>query len=138
MVDDHVKRQILLLVYDVMRPETAESLHEYWIPHLLSVTDPIPLVLVANNVDLAESRRTVQEQLDDLKDALQVDGFVSSAKTGLNVEAGFLGLAKAMIARADAKITKGAAVDETWNPFMAVTDQIIVVFCECMGGQEAE
>jgi len=24
-----------LLVYDVTRPETAESLHEYWIPHLL-------------------------------------------------------------------------------------------------------
>jgi len=88
-------------------------------------------------VDLAESRRTVQEQLDDLKDALQVDGFVSSAKTGLNVEAGFLGLAKAMIARADAKITKGEAVDETWNPFIAVTDQIIVDFCEFMGGQEA-
>src|SRR2546427_234457 len=50
---------------------------------------------------------------------------------------GFLGLAKAMIARADAKITKGEAVDETWNPFIAVTDQIIVDFCEFMGGQEA-
>jgi small GTP-binding protein len=130
-----------LLVYDVTRPETAESLHEYWIPHLLSVTDPIPLVLVANKVDLAESRRSVQEQLDDLKDTLQVDGFVSSAKTGLNVEAGFLGLAKAMIAKADAKadakVTKGEAVEETWNPFIAVTDQIIVDFCEFMGGQEA-
>jgi len=126
-----------LLVYDVTRSETAESLHEYWIPHLLSVTDPIPLVLVANKVDLAESRRSVQEQLDDLKDTLQVDGFVSSAKTGLNVEAGFFGLAKAMIAKADAKVTKGESVEETWNPFIAVTDQIIVDFCEFMGGQEA-
>ena len=126
-----------LLVYDVTRPETAESLHEYWIPHLLSVTDPIPLVLVANKVDLADSRRTVQEQLDDLKEVLQVDGFVSSAQTGLNVEAGFLGLAKAMIAEADAKVTKGEAVEEPWNPFIAVTDQIIVDFCEFMGGQEA-
>src|SRR2546428_3031311 len=106
-------------------------------PHLLSDRDPIPLVLVANKVDLAESRRTVQEQLDDLKDARQVDGFVSSAKTGLNVEAGFLGLAKAMIAKADAKITKRDAVEETWNPYIGVTDQIIVDFCELMGGQEA-
>src|SRR5205809_155721 len=126
-----------LLVYDVTRPETAESLHEYWIPHLLSVTDPIPIVLVANKVDLADSRRKVQEDLDDLKDVLQVDGFVSSAKTGLNVEAGFLGLAKAMIAKADAKVMKRDAVEETWNPFIAVTDQIIVDFCEFMGGQEA-
>src|SRR3989454_1039501 len=126
-----------LLVYDVTRGETADSLHEYWIPHLLSVTDPIPIVLVANKVDLADSRRKVQEDLDDLKDVLQVDGFVSSAKTGLNVEAGFLGLAKAMIAKADAKITKRDAVEETWNPYIAVTDQIIVDFCEFMGGQEA-
>ncbi|TMA04827.1 MAG: hypothetical protein E6J93_05940, partial [Methanobacteriota archaeon] len=110
---------------------------EYWIPHLLSVTDPIPIVLVANKVDLASSRRQVQEQLDDLKDVLQVDGFVSSAKTGLNVEAGFLGLAKAMIAEADAKITKAEAIEETWNPYIAVTDQIIMDFCEFMGGHEA-
>ena len=126
-----------LLAYDVTRSETAESLHEYWIPHLLSVTDPIPIVLVANKVDLASSRRQVQEQLDDLKDVLQVDGFVSSAKTGLNVEAGFLGLAKAMIAEADAKITKAEAIEETWNPYIAVTDQIIMDFCEFMGGHEA-
>ena len=66
-----------------------------------------------------------------------MDGFVSSAKTGLNVEAGFLGLAKAMIAKADAKVMKRDAVEETWNPFIAVTDQIIVDFCEFMGGQEA-
>src|SRR5205809_3161726 len=105
--------------------------------HLLSVTDPIPIVLVANKVDLASSRRQVQEQLDDLKDVLQVDGFVSSAKTGLNVEAGFLGLAKAMIAEADAKITKAEAIEETWNPYIAVTDQIIMDFCEFMGGHEA-
>src|SRR5438445_13740102 len=101
-------------------------MHEYWIPHLLSVTDPIPIVLVANKVDLASSRRQVQEQLDDLKDVLQVDGFVSSAKTGLNVEAGFLGLAKAMIAEADLKVAKAEANEETWNPLIAVTDPIIL------------
>src|SRR5436309_8880779 len=56
-----------LLVYDVTRPEPAESLHEYWIPHLLSVTDPLRLVMVAYKVDLAASRRTVQEPLVDLQ-----------------------------------------------------------------------
>src|SRR3989442_977713 len=95
------------------------------------------IFLLANKVDLADSRRKVQEDLDDLKDVLQVDGFVSSAKTGLNVEAGFFGLAKAMIAKADAKVAKRDPVEETWNPYIAVTDQIIVDFCEFMGGQEA-
>src|SRR3989442_823041 len=42
-----------------------------------------------------------------------------------------------MIAKADAKVMKRDAVEETWNPFIAVTDQIIVDFCEFMGGQEA-
>src|SRR5439155_26164347 len=42
-----------LLVYDVTRAETAERLHEYWIRDFLSVTVLIPIVLVANKVDLA-------------------------------------------------------------------------------------
>src|SRR5439155_243902 len=45
--------------------------------------------------------------------------------------------AKAMIAEADAKITKAEAIEETWNPYIAVTDQIIMDFCEFMGGHEA-
>src|SRR5439155_1175148 len=75
-----------LLMYDVTRLETAESLQNYWIPHLLVVTNPIPLVVVGNKVDLADSRRQAQEELDDLKEALGVTGFLSSAKTGQNVE----------------------------------------------------
>ncbi len=126
-----------LLVYDVSRPETAESLQDYWIPHLVPVTNSIPIVVVGNKVDLAGSRREAQEALDDLKDALHVNGFLSSAKTGENVEVGFVALAKAVIAEADAKMTKGEAVEEATNEFIVVTDQIIMDFCEVMGGQEA-
>ncbi len=126
-----------LLVYDVTRSETAESLQEYWIPHLGSVADGIPIVVVGNKVDLANTRREAQEALDELKEELGVSGFLSSAKTGLNVEAGFFALAKAVMANLDRKAPRGRAVDEDADDFIAVADQIIMDFCGEMGGQEA-
>lgn len=126
-----------VLVYDVTRAETSQSLQEYWIPHLLPVTKAIPIVLVGNKVDLATTRREAQEGLDDLKETLGVSGFLSSAKTGLNVESGFLALAKAMISDSDSKVFAVGAIDGTTNPFIATTDQIIMDFCDLMGGQEA-
>src|SRR5437660_11522473 len=124
-------------MYDVTRPETAESLQNYWIPHLLVVTNPIPLVVVGNKVDLADSRRQAQEELDDLKEALGVTGFLSSAKTGQNVEAGFLALAKSIIAQSDAKMSRRDGVQEATHEVIAVTDQIIIDFCAGLGGHEA-
>jgi len=126
-----------LLMYDVTRSETAESLQEYWIPHLVDVTRSIPIVLVGNKVDLASTRREAQEALDELKEVLGVDGFLSSAKTGQNVEAGFLALAKSMISQANSRLSKTEAVEEATHELITVTDQIIMDFCEEMGGQEA-
>ena len=126
-----------LLVYDVTRSETEGSLQEYWIPHLLDVSKAIPIVVVGNKVDLSRSRREAQEALDDLKEDLGVLGFLSSAKTGENVEAGFIALAKAVIAEADARLTKRERVDEVANDYIVVADQIIMDFCEGMGGHEA-
>ena len=126
-----------LLVYDVTRPETAESLQDYWIPHLMSVTEAIPIVLVGNKVDLAESRRDAQETLDDLKDVLGVAGFLSSAKTGQNVEAGFHALAKSIVSDLDAKLSAREAVEGPTHEFIVVADQIVMDFCDVMGGQEA-
>ncbi len=126
-----------LLVYDVSRPETAESLQEYWIPHLLNVTEPIPIVVVGNKVDLVKSRRDAQDALEELQDALGVGGVLSSAKTGENVESSFLALAKAVISEADAKVSKSEAIEGHTNEYIAVADQIIMDFCDTMGGQEA-
>ena len=126
-----------LLIYDVSRPETAESLQDYWIPHLLDITDAIPIVVVGNKVDLVASRRAAQEELDELKDALEVKGFLSSAKTGENLEAGFLALAKSVISDSGGKRAKGIAVDGVTNEYITVADAIIMDFCDVMGGQEA-
>ncbi len=43
-----------LLVPELTRPEPLESLKEYWIPSLISVTGPIPLAFIGNKADLED------------------------------------------------------------------------------------
>ncbi len=127
-----------LLVYDVSRRDTLRSLEEYWIPHLIEITKPIPLVLVGNKVDLVKDRAAARDQLEDAMEDLRINGFLSSAKTGESVEASFACLAKAVLLEAEAKVRRGERVEEDVpNELIAVCDQIIMDSCETMGGQEA-
>ncbi|HII39751.1 MAG TPA: GTP-binding protein [Thermoplasmata archaeon] len=127
-----------LLVYDVSRPDTLRSVKEYWIPHLIEITKPIPLVLVGNKVDLAKDRTTARDGLEDAMEELRVTGFLSSAKTGENVEASFACLAKAVILEAESKLLRGERIEEDVpNELIAVCDQIMMDACDVMGGQEA-
>lgn len=127
-----------LLVYDVTRPDTAASLQDYWIPHLARVVGPLPFVVVGNKVDLAKNRARAQEALEELLGELSVSGSLGSAKTGENVEASFLALAKRVIADSDTKAAENADMEEDdAGSLIAVTDRIVMDFCEMMGGHEA-
>ncbi len=127
-----------LLVYDVSRPDTLRSVREYWIPHLIEVTRPIPLVLVGNKVDLVKDRSRAREQLEDAMEEMHITGFLSSAKTGESVEASFACLAKEVVLEAESRVRKGERVEEDIpNELIAVCDQIIMDSCDAMGGQEA-
>ncbi|HYY48891.1 MAG TPA: Rab family GTPase [Thermoplasmata archaeon] len=127
-----------LIVYDVTRSDTAMSLQKYWIPHLMKTAGPIPLVLVGNKIDLSKSRREAAEVLEYFTETFGTKGFLGSAKTGENVETAFSTLAKAMISDAEAKIASvETPEDVVANEFIVVADQIVMDFCEVMGGQEA-
>jgi small GTP-binding protein len=127
-----------LLVYDVTRPDTGTSLQKYWLPHLTKSAGPIPFVLVGNKVDLANSRPEVGEVLEYFSESFKSTGFLSSAKTGEKVEATFVALAKSMLSDEQAKIGfVEAPEDIVTNEYIVVADQIVMDFCEVMGGQEA-
>src|SRR5437773_116280 len=72
-----------------------------------------------------------------LKEVLGVPRFLSSATTGLNVEVGFLALAKSSVSDLDAKLSARQAVEEAAHEFIVVADQIVMDFCDVMGGHEA-
>ena len=75
--------------------ETLEELR-YWIKALTDVAGDVPIVFAGNKADL-ESDRVVKEQdLNDLAAKYKVKAFLTSAKTGQNVENLFKALAVGM------------------------------------------
>ncbi len=127
-----------LLVYDVSRVDTLRSVKEYWIPRLIAIAKPVPLVLVGNKVDLVKDRTRAREELEDAMEELRITGFLSSAKTGESVEASFACLAKAVVLEVESRVRRGEIVEEdTPTELIAVCDQIMMDACDAMGGQEA-
>lgn len=96
-----------ILVADLTREETLESLERYWIPSLMKVVDSVPLVFTCNKSDLKGEFEL--EELVDLASRYNVglDGvlpsglemsYSTSAKNGSNVERAFTSLGHLVLA----------------------------------------
>jgi small GTP-binding protein len=79
-----------LIVCDVTRPETIEAM-ERWISSLYAETKPMPLIFLANKVDLTENAvpLEVNGHIEDMANKYHGHFFPTSAKTGMNVEDAF-------------------------------------------------
>ncbi|MCK4717973.1 MAG: GTP-binding protein, partial [Thermoplasmata archaeon] len=89
--------QGLIMVCDLTRRSTLDSLMEYWFPEVEKCCGKIPMVFLANKSDIVGE---AQFELEDLEDvARQHDAlfYLTSAKTGENVERTFLALGKASL-----------------------------------------
>ena len=89
-----------LLVADLTRRETLDTLERYWIPTLFKVVENVPLVFAANKADLADEAEWEPDRLAaiagkhnvGLADALPrglSTTYATSARTGENVEHAF-------------------------------------------------
>ncbi|MEM4293764.1 MAG: Rab family GTPase [Thermoplasmata archaeon] len=84
-----------ILVCDVTKPETLKNLGEYWIPTFFEYAGKVPLVLLANKVDLKDQIKINIKEIQALLASFQMkDGstppfYLTSAKTGENVQVGF-------------------------------------------------
>lgn len=131
--------QAVLLVYDVVRDESWKSLEEYWIPIIWRLVGKIPLVFAGNKVDLAKDRADVRELLAYLEQKYDAEGFLSSARTGENVEAMFGSLGAAVVRSMDEPVERVAQPTPPQrgvDPILAVTDKIMTDFCADFGGLE--
>ncbi len=82
-----------LIVCDLTRPKTLETLQRY--TRQMRASNPQAAILfVGNKVDLTEERAIDDQQLHEVATNLQSEYFVTSAKTGENVEAVFIRLAE--------------------------------------------
>ena len=88
-----------LLVTDITRKETLESIGKYWVPQFEKEAGKVPVVLLANKADLKDQMQFSEKELSNNAKNLgeptkEKKVYLTSAKTGLNVEEAFQALAK--------------------------------------------
>jgi len=93
-----VGSSMAFLVYDVTRPSTFMNVYE-WYRNFRAVCPNAPLVLAANKVDIKKNRMVPKEAGLMLSEWLGLKYMETSAKTGKNVNAMFVELAKEVILR---------------------------------------
>jgi Ras-related protein Rab-21 len=118
----------VLMICDLTRKDTLESLKEYWIPELRKVTGDVPMVFVGNKSDLVGERDITEEDLAAAAAEYGSPHYLSSAKTGENVETMFTSLGELVFGR-EKKADVGAQAAEEIASLLDVADKIINDFC---------
>lgn len=132
--------QAVLLVYDVTRDDTWKSLEEYWIPLVWRLVGKVPLVFAGNKLDLSSDHRYAVDLLGYLEQKYDAKGFLSSAKTGENVERMFGELGRGVAQSFDEpveRIGQPTPPRRILDTTLAVADRIMTDFCAGFGGLES-
>jgi small GTP-binding protein len=134
-----------ILVSDLTRPDTLESLRGYWIPKIRAVRGSIPLIFLANKSDSGEMRYGLAElgALACSPETGMADSAVlcrlTSAKTGQGVEESFVGLASALLWAAPTASSSANAAESgcpELSTLANVVDYVISDFATKYGGIE--
>jgi small GTP-binding protein len=92
-----------LIVYDVTRSDTLASIQDYWIPCLNEAAPNVPIIFLANKIDL---RLNIEQNPDEATTIVDFEnmlyrykatGYFTSALTGENVQSAFRGIGKMLI-----------------------------------------
>ncbi|OGS50516.1 MAG: hypothetical protein A3K65_07135, partial [Euryarchaeota archaeon RBG_16_68_12] len=90
--------QGILAVCDITRKDTLHELND-WIAAVNRVTGNIPIQFLANKADLKDQAKVNETDVRQVADAHKSPFLFTSAKSGENVEAGFLRLAEMIASR---------------------------------------
>ncbi|MBU4071483.1 MAG: GTP-binding protein [Candidatus Thermoplasmatota archaeon] len=82
-----------MVVCDLTRKSTYKSL-EYWVEAVRKISPGIPMIVLGNKSDLLGQAQVTGEELGKASDYLTSTWFLTSAKTGENVEGAFKRLAE--------------------------------------------
>jgi small GTP-binding protein len=140
-----------LIVYDVSRSETFASIEEYWIPRLQEAAPGVPIIFLANKIDLRSSidknssEATSMDEFQSMVNRYKAIGYFTSALTGQNVEKAFIGLGKKLMKNISQQSTPQLPkriihqIDGNYeSAIIKVTDEIIMDFYKNFGGDLEE
>lgn len=133
-----------LLVADMTRKETLDSLLGYWIPLIIKAVGPVPLIFIGNKADLKDEAQFGLEEIKSVAKKSESFGstnecFLASAKTGENVEELFTRMAEFTKERQSKplmNLSQNLMQKDEIFTLHDVVDHIIADFSEQFGGIE--
>lgn len=126
-----------MLVCDVTRPDTLEGIKEYWLPALEKVAGNVPLVFLANKIDLKDDAKFGEKEIRRIAEEHQGFWSLTSAKTGENVDGAFYELGAKVIMpnfEMDNKYFDRRA-EKSLTPAEGL-DMIMAHFCDHIGQEQ--
>ncbi len=115
-----------ILVCDITRRDTLQSIEDYWIPNFREVAGEVPMILLANKVDLLYSLEFSSdemqmlvlgsEEVEEVARRYNMPAWRTSAKTGQNVEKAFTTLARLLIGDQSTVSAMGGLAEGTDEP----------------------
>jgi GTPase SAR1 family protein len=129
-----------MFVADVTRMQTFDALKNYWMPKVRKIIGEIPIIILANKSDLISNNEFTFEDLKEFASEFTDSYYMTSAKSGENVNSAFDSLGSSMIKFKGSpapKIHEKEEVGDLKNPVALLIDKIINDFCVEYGRLEA-
>jgi small GTP-binding protein len=132
-----------IMAADITRKDTLDSIESYWIPTLIRVVGDAPLLFLANKMDLTDKAQFTLEELESISSENSQSDiknyFLTSAKTGENVNDAFMALSKMVLTSKNVRdpsaeifeelMAESVLVEKDKTTLIGVTDMIITDFC---------
>ena len=85
-----------IIVCDITRKETLDNLC-HWQQTLFDIAKPVPIIILANKNDLTNDVKFSNEELCEVCEQLEAPYYLTSAKTGVNVDESFRQIGRELI-----------------------------------------
>ncbi|UCG69602.1 MAG: GTP-binding protein, partial [Thermoplasmata archaeon] len=122
----------VIFVADITRKDTLKSLEDYWIPTIKKLIGDIPFIVLANKSDIGKGVKFDEKLLKEFAEKYKVPYFITSAKTGENVELAFYNIGELMINSKITTVLPESDIDIPENDDIRtaeIIDKIIDDFC---------
>lgn len=131
-----------ILVVDITRKDTLQSIYDYWHPQIVKTSGRIPFVIFGNKSDLKHMAEVRLEDIENIANKIDIPKdfcMLTSAKTGENVEKAFIRIARACVTLPPPlKVMQdnyGIYKTPEIYTAQAVLDAIIIDFVETYGSE---